>query len=146
MKAGEEITIMYCDLLQPQKVRKEKLLQTHRFMCGCSLCILPPTSAESKKSNDNRLFIQQTIATLNSATAEQVGLAVLEKAILAADEEALVTYKAQLLYLGGAILLHGDKSQAMMALSWLQQAKDLYQILEGADSYHVAELQKCIGT
>ena len=145
IKAGEEITIMYCDLLQPQEARKEKLIQTHRFTCDCSLCTLPVTSVETKNVNANRTLIKQTIAKLNSASPERVGLNVLQKAVLAAEHEGLATYKAQLLYLGGAILLHGDRSQAVLALSCLYQAKDLYQVLEGPDSFHVAELQKCIG-
>ena len=57
-----------------------------------------------------------------------------------AEQEALPAYRAQLLYYGGASLLHRDKPHAGVALKWLQQAKMIYEQLEGKESYNVAEL------
>ena len=38
IKAGEEITIGYCDLSTPRHVRCEMLWKNYKFLCNCSLC------------------------------------------------------------------------------------------------------------
>lgn len=129
---------MYCELLQSQEARRESLYRSHRFLCHCDFCSTPPSSIQTKKSDENRIFIRDTVAILDAAA---VPIADIHKGILICDQEALVTYKAQLLYLGGASLLHRDKVHAAEAVRWLHQAKRLYEALEGKESYHVVELR-----
>lgn len=131
---------MYCELLQTQEARRESLYRSHRFLCHCDFCSTPPSSIQTKKSDENRIFIRDTIARLGASGAATVSTADIHKAILICDQETLVTYKAQLLYLGGASLLHRDRPHVVEAVRWLKQAQSLYEALEGRDSYHVAEL------
>lgn len=131
---------MYCDLLQTQEARRDSLYRSHRFLCQCDFCSVPPLSIQAKNSNSNRLFIKETLSRLVSENDKNVSISETHRAILMTDQEALPSYKAQLMYFGGASLLQRDKAHAGQAIKWLQQAKRLYEQLEGTESYNVAEL------
>lgn len=137
---------MYCDLLQTQEQRREALYRSHRFVCTCDFCLAPATSIQTKNSNHNRVFIKQIIEKLaDPSNVEKVDINDMRKAILMSEQEALICSKAQLLYVGGASLLVRSREEAREGLQWLHQAKILYGMLEGKDSYHVEEIKHYIG-
>lgn len=146
IRAGEEITVMYCDLLKSQKIRQETLLKTHRFTCDCEVCGNPNDAGQIQASDSNRLRIKQTIDKLSSSSPKAIELADLQRAIVAADQDGLVTHKAQIFYLGGVLISERELAKPALALSWLREAKRLYAALEGEESHHVAELRICIGS
>lgn len=96
------------------------------------------------ESDSNRMTIKETIEVLAWASAALfMQPEKLRKAITLAEQEDLVAYKAQLLYLGGVCLMHGEKeSDALEGVKCLQRAEVLYAVLEGPDSYHVQEIQQ----
>ncbi|KAF9682759.1 hypothetical protein SADUNF_Sadunf05G0141900 [Salix dunnii] len=44
IKKGEEVTVAYTDLLQPQEIRRSELWAKYRFICCCTRCIASPPS------------------------------------------------------------------------------------------------------
>lgn len=136
---------MYCDLLQTQEGRREALYRSHRFVCSCDFCSTPPTSIQTKNSNSNRLYIKNVIQRLASSSATRlINADEIRKAILLAEQEALIPYKAQLLYLGEVSLMRGGRQTTIEGARWLEQAKELYQAMEGSDSYHVSQIGQYI--
>lgn len=87
------------------------------------------------------MLIKRTVDKLASSSQDRIKLLNLQNAIKAADQEGLVNYKAQLLYLGGAFVIQHNLAKLAFGLSWLREAKRLYTALEGEDSLQVAELQ-----
>jgi len=56
IKAGEQVTISYTDMLQSAATRSRHLLQLWHFNCTCSFCTLPPS--EQRQSDKRRVEIQ----------------------------------------------------------------------------------------
>ena len=131
---------MYTDTLASARDRQKSLLQTYRFICKCSFCSL--SSSKQKESDDNRLFIKQTIDTLSIVPVMSVPLDVMSKAVLLAEREKIFVYVTQLWYLGGCSLSLRGKNETSLqeAIHWLRKAKEGYTLINGIDGYHVRDI------
>ena len=115
-----------------------------RLICDCYSCTLP--RAESEISDQNRLFIADTIRKL--AAKQPVPIETIEKAIEAAATEQLSGLAGDIKYLGGLqhikLACFGTFDLAVIekTVRWLRQYIKTLILCEGPDSPYVKEKQE----
>ncbi|KAE9407491.1 SET domain-containing protein [Gymnopus androsaceus JB14] len=131
IEIGEEITIMYTNLLEPRALRKASLEANYFFTCSCKACTADAVTARA--SDARRVQLSQMIRRLeNGPRSSSPSLRELQDMLQAADTEGLGATYAQLLFYGSGRVMALGKTQ--LGMEWLQKAKKLYLNSEGEHS------------
>lgn len=72
VEAGEELCITYIDIFQERCLRRQELLQTFKFSCGCPVCSLPQEQQEASDRARFRLRQLREVLPQSQGLAPQV--------------------------------------------------------------------------
>lgn len=71
IKAGEEITISYVDVLQASLGRRVQLATTYNFTCSCNWCSLPKAKQAESNTRRNEIANRQKTSSSQARIGEQ---------------------------------------------------------------------------
>lgn len=129
LRAGEEITISYCDVLAPRAERQATLERLFCFRCACASCALVGTKA--RQSDERRAALGALLARIENPDGT-TPLERLRAGLQYAQQEALAARYAQVLFYGSACLM--CRMDFANGLEWARMAKAAYLDIEGPDS------------
>ncbi|KAJ7616366.1 hypothetical protein DFH06DRAFT_1012975 [Mycena polygramma] len=141
IQAGEEITIMYVNILQGTAERQADTQRLYRFVCSCSACNVDETAR--KRSDVRRRVLGSLSASIDDPSKmSSLSFAHLSSALQWATKEECWGQIPRIRMAGIGVLFTERKSQE--ARIWTQEAKSAFQRIEGPGTDNVKNMAEIL--